>query len=101
MKDVWRARLDTLGAAIKAFTTGDCEHLMAPEGLKGASRYQLRTGLTKAGHKRVVVESAVHKHDPEVRLADAMAGYIRGELYRDGERATLTNIPDHFLKLEP
>ena len=39
--------------------------------------------------------------DPEVRLADALAGYVRAELYRDGERAELNNLPDWFVSLEP
>lgn len=100
-KDYWRARVTALSAAINRYTPGDCQHRMLPEGLKSNPRHQLRTDLKKCGCERVTVESAQLIMDPEVRLADALAGYVRVELYRDGERAVLHNLPDWFLSLEP
>jgi hypothetical protein len=98
----WQARLDALGAAIIVFTPGHCQHLMAHDGLQGNSRHQLRRGLSTNGHTGVVVESGQFENDPEIRLADAIAGYVRSELYRgDGQRSALTNIPDFFVDLEP
>ena len=98
----WGARVDTLESAIAAFTPGDCHHAMFPEGLTGNPRWQLRNDLKKRGCDGVTVGSAQFHSDPEVRLADAIAGYVRGELYRgDGQRAALTNIPDWFVDLEP
>lgn len=41
-------------------------------------------------------DSAFQVH-PEVRLADAIAGYVRGEIYRgDSQRSTLTTLPGWF-----
>jgi hypothetical protein len=97
----WGARVDTLESAINAFTPGDCHHAMFPEGLMGNPRHQLRMDLRRRGCDRVTVESAQFSAEPEVRLSDAIAGYVRGELYRgDGGRAILTNIPDWFLDLD-
>lgn len=99
--EISKARIDTLSAAIKVFTTGHCEHRIAYEGLKSKPREQLRKALSGMGHARVSAISAQIKEDPEVRLADALAGYIRSELYRGGERMALTNLPDEFINLEP
>lgn len=98
----WDARLQTLAAAINVFTPGDCHHVMFHEGLQGRPRFNLRKGLRDCGCEAVSVETAQFVMDPEVRLSDAIAGYVRGELYRgDGQRAVLTNIPDGFVNLEP
>ena len=97
------AREDTLQRVIARFTTGrDCHHAMHHEGLKGKPRHLLRLALQDRGCDGVTVETAELKSDPEVRLSDALAGYIRAELYRgDGNRAALTNLPDWFENLEP
>ncbi len=96
----WPARADTLKAAISTFTPGNCHHLMAHEGLQRGPRQQLRIDLARRGCEGVTVASAQFYEDPEVRLSDAIAGYVRGELYRgDGQRAALTNIPDSFVDL--
>lgn len=101
-KEYWDARLVTLTRSIGIYTPGDCHHQMFPEGLQGKPRNQLKYDLKNNGCERVTVESAQLIMDPEVRLSDALAGYIRGELYRgDGQRAALTNLPDWFLNLEP
>jgi hypothetical protein len=94
-------RLQALNSAIGRFTTGDCHHQMFPEGMRQSrQRHALRKALIVCGCERVTVETAQFVMDPEVRLSDALAGYIRGELYRgDGERAKLTNLPDWFLDL--
>jgi len=100
--DYWNARVDTLEAAIAVFTPGDCHHVMHPEGLQGNPRHQLRMELKKRGCERVTVDPAQFAMDPEVRLSDALAGYVRVEMYRgDGQRAVLTNIPAEFVNLEP
>jgi hypothetical protein len=101
-REFFNARATALGAAITTFTPGDCHHRMFPEGLQGQPREQLKSALRAMGHKLVAAESAQFNTDPEVRLADALAGYIRGELYRgDGGRSQLTNLPDSFVNLEP
>lgn len=98
----WKARVATLAAAIGVFTPGNCHHRVAHEGLQSNPRRQLRIDLTNHGCDRVTVESAQFHAQPEVRLSDAIAGYVRGELYRgDGQRAQLTNIPHAFVNLEP
>ena len=94
------ARADVLAAAIRRFSPGDCHHMVLPEGLKGAPRRQLLNMLIGAGCSRVTVESVDFFQNPEVRLADAMAGMIRAEIYRGGNRAPLTNIPERFVDLE-
>jgi hypothetical protein len=94
--------VSTLSAAIRTYTPGNCHHQMMPEGFRSAGRrYNLRCELKKRGCEGVTVESADFIAHPEVRLADALAGYIRGELYReDGTRAVLTNLPDWFVDLQ-
>jgi hypothetical protein len=100
--EYWLARLETLVAAIAVFTPGNCHHRMAHEGLQSNTRRQLRIDLMNRGCDGVTVESAQFHAEPEVRLSDAIAGYVRGELYRgDGQRAVLTNIPHSFVNLEP
>lgn len=97
----WGARIGALDAAIRTFTTGRCQHAMYPEGLTRRPREQLMDELKSKGRERVTQHAALFEVDPEVRLADALAGYIRAELYRgDGQRAALTNIPDWFVNLE-
>lgn len=96
-----RVRAETLAAAIAVFTPGRCHHRIAHEGLQSRPRQQLRLALLGRGCERVTVESAQFFAEPEVRLSDALAGYIRGELYRDEQqRAALTNLPDLFVNLE-
>jgi hypothetical protein len=98
----WDARIQTLTRAIAVFTPGDCHHAIFHEGLQGKPRFQLKNDLRERGCERVTVDSAQLIMDPEVRLSDAIAGYVRSELYRgNGERAVLTNIPDWFENLEP
>ena len=100
-KEYWEARVVTLARAIQIYAPRDCHNQMFPEGLTGNPRNQLRHDLRKKGCERVTVESAQFIMDPEVRLSDALAGYIRGELYRgDGQRAVLTNLPDWFSNVE-
>lgn len=96
------SRLYALNRAIEVFTTGDAHHQMFPEGLRQSKqRHLLRKALNACGKERVTVETAQFVMDPEVRLSDALAGYIRGEIYRgDGNRSELTNLPDWFINLE-
>ncbi len=98
----WNARVHTLRAAISVFTPGNCHHAMAHEGLQSNPRRRLGIDLANRGCERVTVDSAQFHAEPEVRLSDAIAGYVRGELFRgDGQRAPLTNLPDSFVDLEP
>ena len=98
--DRWPHRVDTLRAAIAMFTPGDCHHQIAHEGLTSNPRRQLRIDLMTRGCERVTVESADFLSGPEVRFSDALAGYVRSELYRgNGQRALLTNLPDSFVNL--
>ena len=99
--EYWEARVSALAAAISVYTPGNCHHMMQHEGLKSNPRFQLRSDLRKRGCAGVSVETAQFVAEPEVRLSDAVAGYVRGELYRgDGSRAILTNVPDWFVNLE-
>ena len=100
--EYWGAIQTTLDAAICVYSTGRCHHLIAHEGLQGKTRFLLRRALMKRGHSRIGMDSGQLAKDPEIRLADAIAGYVRCELYRgDSQRAVLTNIPDFFENLEP
>jgi hypothetical protein len=96
-----QAREATLEAAIRFFTMGNCHHMMFHEGLNSAPRNQLRLALGQRNCQGVTVEPARLAAYPEVRLSDAIAGYIRGELFRgDGARAVLANLPDLFVDLQ-
>lgn len=100
MGDHGGARVETLRGAISKFTPGDCHHEMYHEGLQSKPRHLLRKELRERGCERVTVETAQFIMDPEVRLSDAIAGYVRAELYRGhGQRAPLTNLPDWFIEL--
>lgn len=102
-KGKWHARANACESAIRVFTPGDCQHLMYVEGLGGSqSREKLRRELRERGCERVKVEPCPFDTEPEIRLADALAGYVRAELYRgDKQRAILTNLPDWLVELKP
>lgn len=97
----WGAMAGALKTAIARFTPGDCHHVVYPEGLQAGPRRQLRIDLKNRGCERVSVDACRFETEPEIRLADALAGYVRAELYRgDGQRSVLTNLPDWLLDLD-
>jgi len=100
--EYWGARLDVLSAAIGRYTArGRCHHEMAHEGFTGANRDKLRLELRGRGFRRVTVESAALVTSPQIRCADALSGYIRGQLYDVGtlSQQVLPDIPDWFVDL--
>jgi hypothetical protein len=102
--ETWEPRLSTLARAIDKFTLGSgrCDHEIHPEGTTGQQRHAIRRVLLRRGYRNINMKGATFKKYPESRLADALAGYIREELYRGGdERSPLTNLPNWFENLEP
>jgi hypothetical protein len=98
-KDYWNLTVATLDAALHHFCGGDCRRLISHQGFNSQTRYKLRKALTARGW-RVEVDPAGQKLHPEMRLADALCGYL-GICHNEDSKVAdkFPEMPDWFVNL--
>jgi hypothetical protein len=94
-------RVDVIEAGILALSTDENHHELAHEGLPSQGQFALRNALRGRGVKRISVVSGAEGRSPEIRLVDALAGFIRGASFADhaGHDERITDVPEWFLKV--
>lgn len=75
--DLWRATIDTLGAAVRHFAEGELS-VLAHEGFTAANRARLKQAVMRSGAAdKVEVATGKFDANPVIRLADSLAGFLR------------------------
>ncbi len=98
-KKYWPARIATVVEAIKAFGEGYCRFEIAHEGLTVENRERLKRELRRLNLRRLETVTGKMMHKPEIRVADALAGYVRSKLFGGTAAIALPDIPRWFIKL--
>lgn len=100
--DYWEARLEVLALAVGSYSNAPCRYSVAHEGFTSNPREKLRRDLVKRGVRRLEITAGEMESKPEIRLVDALAGYIRGERFGGSRASSLfPNMPGWFVDLTP
>jgi hypothetical protein len=93
-------RLDVIAAGIISLSQSGNHHDVAHEGLPSQGRYALRSALLERGIRRVTMEKG-GMDKPEIRLVDALSGFVRAAAFPDplGRDEMMGPIPDWFVRV--